>query len=51
MAIQGAQEQITATVTKWEGVSAHPHRFGGTEYVLGRREIGHVHGDHIVPSV
>lgn len=25
-----------------------PYRFGGTEYLLGRREIGHVHGDHLV---
>jgi hypothetical protein len=26
----------------------HPHRFGGTEYRLGAREIGHVHGDGLV---
>jgi Family of unknown function (DUF5519) len=32
----------------WSGVTAQPHRFGGTEYRLGRREIGHVHGDHLV---
>jgi predicted DNA-binding protein (MmcQ/YjbR family) len=32
----------------WEGVSAASHRFGGTEYKLGRREIGHIHGDHLV---
>ena len=25
-----------------------PHRFGGTEFRLGRREIGHIHGDHLV---
>ena len=31
-----------------QGVSAGPHRFGGTEYRLGRREIGHVHGDALV---
>src|ERR1700730_19445105 len=29
------------------GVEARPHRFGGMEYRLGRREIGHVHGDHL----
>jgi hypothetical protein len=29
-------------------VEAHPHRFGGTEFRLGRREIGHLHGDHLV---
>ena len=24
------------------------HRFGGVEYVIGTREIGHIHGDHMV---
>ena len=32
----------------WPGVTTHPHRFGGSEYRLGRREIGHVHGDQLV---
>ena len=25
-----------------------PHRFGGTEFRVGRREVGHVHGDSLV---
>jgi hypothetical protein len=29
-------------------VTAHPHRFGGTEYRLGKRELGHIHGNHLV---
>jgi Family of unknown function (DUF5519) len=41
-------EIINAAVIAWEGVTAHPHRFGGTEYRLGKREIGHIHGDHLV---
>jgi hypothetical protein len=32
----------------WHGVEAAPHRFGGIEYRLGRREIGHVHGESLV---
>ena len=32
----------------WPGVEAHPHRFGGTEYRIGKREIGHIHGDALV---
>ena len=48
MSIKGAQEHITKTVTSWEGVTAKPHRFGGVEYVIGKREIGHIHGDHLV---
>jgi hypothetical protein len=44
----GAGDKITAAVLQWEGMSAVPHRFGGTEYRYGTREIGHVHGDHLV---
>ena len=48
MSVHNASDQITATVLTWEGVTAHPHRFGGTEYRLGKREIGHIHGDHML---
>jgi len=41
-----AQERIVNEVSKWSGVAALPHRFGGTEFRLGRREIGHIHGDY-----
>ena len=39
---------IHQAVSAWPGVSAHPHRFGGQEYRLGKREIGHVHGSWLV---
>ena len=48
MAVEKAQEQITHTLLSWQGVSAYAHRFGGTEYRLGQRELGHIHGDHLV---
>ena len=49
MPVRGASKTIHAAVTSWPDVTAHPHRFGGTEYRLGeRREIGHVHGDSLV---
>jgi Family of unknown function (DUF5519) len=48
MAITGAKERIDAALQSWSGITSHPHRFGGTEYDLGRREIGHVHGDSLV---
>ena len=48
MPVPGAQDQIAEAVLGWPGVTAAPHRFGGTEYRLGRREIGHVHGDYLV---
>jgi hypothetical protein len=48
MSVLGAGQSIKATVSAWEGITSHPHRFGGTEYRLGDREIGHVHGDGLV---
>jgi len=41
-----AQERIVSEVSEWSGVVSSPHRFGGTEFRLGRREIGHIHGDY-----
>ncbi|HSL28925.1 MAG TPA: luciferase family protein [Anaerolineales bacterium] len=48
MSVPGAQAQVTVAVTSWPGVTSQPHRFGGVEYVIGKREIGHIHGDHLV---
>ena len=49
MSVRGAHTTINEAVTSWPGVTAEPHRFGGTEYLLGeRREIGHIHGDALV---
>ena len=48
MGIHKAQERITAAVQAWEGMTTAPHRFGGVEYLYGRREIGHIHGDRLV---
>jgi hypothetical protein len=48
MAVVGAGERIREAVLGWPGVTGQPHRFGGLEYRVGRREIGHVHGDWLV---
>jgi hypothetical protein len=37
--------QITEEVTSWPGVEAGPGRRGEFAFKLGRREIGHLHGD------
>jgi hypothetical protein len=37
--------RIADEVLSWDGVTAHPHRFGGVELRLGKRELGHLHGD------
>jgi hypothetical protein len=36
---------IADEVTGWDGVTQQRHRFGGVEFRLGRRELGHLHGD------
>jgi hypothetical protein len=41
-----ASQQITQEVTSWPGVEAGPGRRGEFAFRLGRREIGHLHGDH-----
>jgi hypothetical protein len=41
-----ASERITAEVTSWPGVEAGPGRRGEFAFRVGRREIGHLHGDH-----
>jgi hypothetical protein len=41
-----ASQQITDEVTSWPGVEAGPGRRGEFAFRLGRRELGHLHGDH-----
>lgn len=48
MSVPGAQHTITQVATQWAGVTSAPHRFGGVEYRLDTREIGHIHGDHLL---
>ncbi len=40
-------DTIRETVGAWPGVEAFSHRFGGTEFRMGRVEIGHIHGDRL----
>lgn len=40
-----ASQQITQEVTSWPGVEAGPGRRGEFAFRVGRREIGHLHGD------
>ena len=40
-----ASEQITQEVTSWPGVHAGTGRRGEWAFTLGRRALGHLHGD------
>jgi len=48
MSVRDASKQIIDTLLTWKGIESHPHRFGGTEFRIGKREIGHIHGDSLV---
>jgi Family of unknown function (DUF5519) len=41
-----ASRRITAEVTSWPGVQAGPGRRGEFAFTVGRRALGHLHGDH-----
>jgi Family of unknown function (DUF5519) len=39
--------RIQNEVSSWDGVTMGPHRYGGIEFRLGRRELGHLHGSRL----
>ena len=43
---QTPSQRITAELLTWPGIEAGPGRRGEFAFKLGRREIGHLHGDH-----
>ena len=43
---QTASRQITVEVTSWPGIESGFGSRGEFAFRLGRREIGHLHGDH-----
>jgi len=38
-----AIDAVRGVVEGWDGVTVHQHRFGGIEFRIGRRELGHLH--------
>ncbi len=45
---QTASEQITEQVTAWPGVRAGTGSRGEFAFTIGRRAIGHLHGDRVL---
>ena len=45
--LPGAQRRITDEVTAWPGVEAGHGSRGEWSFKVGRREIGHLHGDRV----
>src|ERR1043165_5434827 len=48
MPVRGAGQRIRDAVSTWENVTQQPHRYGGVEFRLAKRELGHLHGDQLV---
>jgi len=46
--VPGAAAAIRAAVASWPDTRDTPHRFGGVEFLIGEREIGHLHGDRLL---
>lgn len=44
--MKSVSARITDEVMSWPGVEAGPGRRGEFAFRVGRREIGHLHGDH-----
>ena len=44
---QTIHDAIVREVSSWPGVKIGRHRFGGTEFRFGRRELGHLHGSRL----
>jgi hypothetical protein len=40
-------EKINKEILSWANVTAKQHRFGGIEFLLNKREMGHIHGDRL----
>ena len=36
-------DAVRVEVERWDAVTTHEHRFGGIEFRVGRRELGHLH--------
>ena len=43
-----AMEALWCEVEGWDAVTGHAHRFGGREWRVGGREIGHLHGNGVL---
>lgn len=40
-------DKVQQELLSWPGVTIHDHRFGGIEFRVNGREIGHLHGDKL----
>src|SRR6266481_4258937 len=44
---ESIEQRIVREISAWPNVTVAPHRFGGVEFRVGRRELGHLHGNRL----
>lgn len=44
---ENLHDAIAREIASWPGVTTARHRFGGTEFRVGHRELGHLHGSRL----
>jgi Family of unknown function (DUF5519) len=45
---RSAGDRILAEAGSWDAVTTGPGRFGSTRLLVGRRELGHLHGESLL---
>jgi MFS family permease len=40
-------EKIKKEILSWPGVTSNPYRFGGVEFRVSKRDMGHIHGEKL----
>jgi hypothetical protein len=45
---ESASDRILAEEGSWDQVTTGPGRFGSTRFLVGRRELGHLHGESLL---
>jgi hypothetical protein len=45
---ESAADRILAEARSWDEVTTGPGRFGSTRLLVGRRELGHLHGQGLI---
>jgi hypothetical protein len=40
-------EKIKKELLSWPNVTVEQHRFGGIEFRINKKEMGHIHGDRL----
>jgi hypothetical protein len=46
--VESVHDRIVAEASSWAEVSTGPGRFGSTRFLVGRRELGHLHGESLL---